>query len=242
MDTSSKTSTTRTDVRRAVLAVTISSFSIAALMGIAALLGAGDFGETSVRVLLTTVLVGCASVVTLCCLTVVGGRFQPVGLLGFAATFGTASLGLLMIWGHSESLIENLAQTFGVAITVSLTFAQICLLLGLAGARRSLAGLMWATVALALVIAAMVSSMITGHEPSDDFLRGLGVVGILDVLGTLVTIALAVFGRGGRSQALTITLSPAAAARLQAESATTGRPVQHLVDEALGRYFGTPVD
>ena len=47
----------KTDVRRAVLAVTISSFSIAALMGIGALLGAGGFGETSVRVLLTTVVV-----------------------------------------------------------------------------------------------------------------------------------------------------------------------------------------
>jgi hypothetical protein len=32
------------------------------------------------------------------------------------------------------------------------------------------------------------------------------------------------------------------AARLQAESAETGRPVRDLVDEALTRYYGSPVD
>ncbi|HEY3528620.1 MAG TPA: hypothetical protein VGK78_05675 [Nocardioides sp.] len=239
-DRVTSTGTTKTDVRRAVLAVTISSFSIAALMGIAALLGAGDLGETSVRVLLTTVVVGCASVVTLCCLAVVGRRFEPVGVVGFLVALGTAGLGLLMVWGGSDDLIENLYHTFGVAVTASLTLAQICLVLGLAGARRSLAPLMWGTVGLALVVAVMVSSMITGNDASDSFLRGLGVVGILDVLGTLVTIAVGVFGRGDRS--LTVTLSPALAARLEAESAATGRRVRDLVDDALVHHYGMPAD
>ena len=150
------TQAAKTDVRRVVLAVTISSFSIAALMGIAALLGAGGFGETSIRVLLTTVVVGCASVVTLCCLVVVGGRFQPVGIVGVLLAVATAGLGLLMVWSGSDDLIENLYETFGVAITASLTVAQICLLLGLAGARRSLAPLMWSTVMLAVVVSSMV--------------------------------------------------------------------------------------
>ena len=86
----------KTDVRRAVLAVTISSFSIAALMGIGALLGAGDFGVTSVRVLLTTVVVGCGSILTLCCLAAVGGRFNVIGMNGFLLALTTVGLGLLM--------------------------------------------------------------------------------------------------------------------------------------------------
>lgn len=230
----------RTDVRTAVLAVTIASFSIAALMGIAALLGPGDFGETSVRVLLTTVVVGCASVVTLCCLVVVGRRFQPVGVLGFLLTVATAALGLVMVWSGSDSLVEDLYQTFGVAVTASLTLAQVCLLLGLAGARRSLAPLLWSTVVLALVVASMVSALITGYEPADGFLRVLGVVAILDVLGTLVTIAIGVFGRHDR--ALGVSLPPATAARLRAESSATGRPVRELVDEAVVRYLDVSVD
>jgi hypothetical protein len=234
------TQATKTDLRRAVLAVTISSFTIAALMGIAALLGAGGFGETSIRVLLTTVVVGCASVVTLCCLVVVGGRFQPVGVVGVLLAVATAGLGLLMVWSGSDDLIENLYETFGVAITASLTVAQICLLLGLAGARRSLAPLMWSTVVLAVVVASMVSALITGYDPAADFLRTLGVVAILDVFGTLITIAVGVFGRDSRS--MTITLTPGIAARLQAQSADTGRAVRDLVDEALVRYYDVPVD
>jgi hypothetical protein len=236
----SKTGTARTDLRRIVLAVTIASFSIAALTGIGALLGPGEFGETGVRVLLTTVVVGCASVVTLCCLAVVGGRFQLVGVLGFLLAVATAALGLFLVWDWSDDIPESIYETFGVAITVSLTLAQICLLLGLAGVRRSLASLMWPTVALALVVAGMVSVMVTGYDPSDAFLRALGVVAILDVLGTLVTIALGVFGRDHR--ALSVTLPPALAARLRAESAASGRPVPELVDEAVARYYGTPVD
>jgi hypothetical protein len=232
----------KTDVRRAVLAVTISSFSIAALMGIGALLGAGGFGETSVRVLLTTVVAGCASVVTLCCLVAVAGRFHAVGVAGFLLALVTAGLGLVLVWGPWEDLDESLYQTFGVAIAASLTMAQICLVLGLAGGRRSLAPVMWTTVGLALFVFSMVSTLITGYDdPSDGFFRVLGIIAILDVLGTLVTIAVGVFGRG-ENTALTITISSAVASRVQAESADTGRPVRQVVDEALARYFDVPVD
>jgi hypothetical protein len=229
------TQAAKTDVRRVVLAVTISSFSIAALMGIAALLGAGDFGETSVRVLLTTVVVGCASVVTLCCLVVVGGRFEPVGLLGFLFAVTTAGLALLMVWGGSDDLIEDLYQLLGVGVSASLTLAQISLLLGLAGARRSLARLMWATIVLAVLVGCMVSTMITGYDASDDFLRALGIIGILDVLGTLVTISIGVFGRADRP--LTVALTPRVAALLEAESAETGRAVRDLVEDVLVGHY-----
>lgn len=232
----------KTDVRRVVLAVTISSFSIAALMGIGALLGAGDFGETSVRVLLTTVVVGCASVVTLCCLVAVAGRFHVVGVAGFMLTLATAALGLVLVWGPWDELDENLYQTFGVAVAASLTMAQVCLMLGLAGGRRSLAPVMWSTIGLAVVVFSMVSTLITGYDdPADGFFRTLGIVAILDVLGTLVTIAVGVFGRGDDAS-LTITVPPALAARVQAESAATGRPVREVVDQALARYFDVSVD
>jgi hypothetical protein len=234
------TRSARTDLRRIVLAVTISSFSIAALMGIGALLGPGEFGATGVRVLLTTVVVGCASVVTLCCLAVVGGRFQLVGLTGFLVALSTAAMGLVIVWDWSEDLPGTFYETFGIAVTASLTLAQVCLLLGLAGLRRSLAPLMWATLVLALVVGGMVSVMITGYDPSDAFLRTLGVVAILDVLGTLVTIAIGAFGRD--DQALTVTLPPAIAGRVRAASAESGRPVRELVDEALTRCYGASVD
>jgi hypothetical protein len=238
----STTSTTRTDLRRVVLAVTISSFSIAALMGIAALLGADIFSETSVKILATTVTVGCASMLTLCCLVVVGGRFQPVGLLGFLVTLGTTVLALALVWSASESLWNHVDQTFRVAITASLTLAQVCLLLGLAGSRRRLAPLTWSTVALALVVGGMVSALIYDYQPADGYVRGLGVVAILDVLGTLVTIALGVFGRDERN--LVVTVPPALAARLRTVAQEEGRPVDEiagqLLEDALAGPYAEP--
>lgn len=240
--TTSTTSTTRTDVRRVVLAVTISSFSIAALMGIAALLGADIFSETSVKVLATTVVVGLASMLTLCCLVVVGGRFQPAGLLGFLVTLGTTVLALALVWSASETLWNHVDQGFRVAVTASLTLAQVCLLLGLAGSRRRLAPLTWSTVALALVVGTMVSALIYDYQAGDGYVRGLGVVAILDVLGTLVTIALGVFGRDERS--LVVTIPPALAPRLRALAQERGRPVDEiageLLESALGGRYAAP--
>jgi hypothetical protein len=229
------------EVRRAVVAVTISSFTIAALMGIGALLGAGDFGETEVRILLTTVLMGSTSVLTLCCLVVVGKRFEAVGVIGFLVILAATALGLLLVWGSGpDDLGDTVFETFGVASVMSVTLAQVCLLLGLAGARRPLRYLLWATIGLALLLAAQVSALIFEYQPGDGYARFLGVVAILDVLGTLVTIAVSVFGSDDES--LTVTLPAMVSARLRSQADQTGRPVRDLVDEAVARYLGLPVD
>jgi hypothetical protein len=233
--------TARADLRRVVLRVTITSFSIAALMGISVLLGAGGFGETGFRVLATTFIVGCASVLTLCCLVAVGGRFDLVGTLGFLLTLATTGLGLLLVWaGDSNDLGNDLGDTFAVAVTASLTVAQICLMLGLAGRRPTLAPVMWTTVGLAAVVAGMVSALIYGHDSSDGYTRALGVVAILDVLGTLVTIAVGAFSRDPDS--LVVTVDPETAELVRNRARETGLPVWRLVDDAIARYLEVPVD
>ena len=69
-------------VRRLVVFLTIGSFSIAALMGVIALLGGGSFGEREGQVLMTTLIVGTTSVAMLCYLATSGTRFQVVGASG----------------------------------------------------------------------------------------------------------------------------------------------------------------
>lgn len=235
------TGETRTDVRRAVLAVTITSFSIAALMGIAALLGAGDFGETEARILGTTVLVGCGSVLTLACLVPLETRWRVASIGGFLLTLGTVVLALAMIWDASVAENDTGEKALGIGITLALTLAQLCLLLGVSVRRPSVSPLVWITIALAMVLAGLVISLIVGEsEPSDGVWRLLGVVAILDVLGTLVAIAIGVFGRDER--VLAVTLSPAVADRVRAESQATGRPVKDIVDEAVAHHFDLPVD
>jgi len=233
------TGETRTDVRRAVLAVTITSFSIAALMGIAALLGS-DFGETSLRILSTTVVVGCASVVTLACLVPVETRWSPVSVLGFVVTLGTAAFTLVMIWTESVDWGDGAYQALGIGVTLSVTLAQVCLLLGVSVRRPSVSPLVWTTIALSAILAGQVIALIVGEGAGDGFYRLVGVVAILDVLGTLVTIALGVFGRDQR--ALSVTLPPEVAARVRAEAQSTGRTVSDVVGEAVLRHLDLPVD
>lgn len=234
-------STTTAPIRRAIVRLTVGSFSLAALLGIIALLG-GDFGETQGRVLLTTVLVGVVSVAVLCYLVTAGRRSQPVGIAGGVAVLVPFTTALLMIWGDVENGPgEGMLRTFGVGAVVAATLAQACLLLAMAersrpGVRRILVG----TLALAAVLAAMVSALITGYNPSGDgYYRLLGVVAILDVLGTVVAAAVLKFGSGSLQAARSATVSIPAEldARLARAARDLGQDKEHLVSTALADFL-----
>lgn len=235
--------------RRLAATATIGSFSIAALMGIVALLGGGDFGESEGRVLLTTLVVGCASVCMLCYLATAGTRWATVGMGGAVVLIVPVVSSLLLIWSDWDGDSEGLWKLYGVGVVGAATLAQVCLLLALAGVRHRLAPVLWATVGLAVLVALLISGMILGEIEADEIWRLLGVAAILDVLGTLITTALAKFGgrddRDGRRASgtpaeleagrLTLTVSQAAA--IDALAHATGRPPGELVAEAVDRYL-----
>jgi F0F1-type ATP synthase assembly protein I len=234
---------TKHSFRSLVVAATIGSFSIAALLGVIALLGGGSFGEGETRILLTTVLIGSGSIAMLCCLATDETPYRWVGVLGGLLVLVPVVTGLLMIWqSWADDDSWNLLQTFGVGTTLGITVAQICLLLGLAHDRTSLRPLLWGTVLLALVLGGTVSAMIIGETGSDATGRFVGVVAILDVLGTVVTIALARFGAAaatGRAtgQTVAVALPAALAGRLDQHSAHTGVSRDALVVEAVDQFL-----
>jgi hypothetical protein len=229
-------------VRRMVLRLTIGSFSVAAVMGVAALLRPGHFGSTEGRILLTTLIVGAASVLMLCYLAVGDApRRRWVGIAGGGAALVAMLSLLVMVWGYwQRDPGVGLWRTFGVSGITAVTCAQFSLLLAVVRRPGTVVRVQVATLVTGTVLGAMLIAAVLGWNPGETAARGLGVTAILDVLGTLVTIAVGVFGRDGRSAS--VTLSPAVAERQRAESARTGRPVGELVDEALGRYFEVPVD
>ncbi len=191
--------TTAPPIRRWIVRTTIGSFSLAALMGIAALLG-GDFGETQGRILLTTVLVGVVSIAVLCYLAATGGRWQLVAVAGGVVVVLPTVTGLIMIWGNPQGVDDWIIKTFGVGAIVAATLAQASLLLALAGTARGLvARLLPGTLVMAAGLAVMTSALVLRFEPQGDgYYRVLGVVAILDVLGTVVAAALTKFGTGGQ--------------------------------------------
>jgi len=228
--------------RRTAATLTIGSFSLAALMGIVALLAGGSFGEGEGRVLLTTLIVGCASVCVLCYLATAGTPWSTVGVAGAVVLVLPVVTALLLVWADwdlFDDTMDGVLKAFGVGVVGAVTLAQVCLLLALAGGRRSLGFVLWSTVGLAVLLALLVSGLILGQSGPDDLWRVIGVVAILDVLGTLVTIALARFGDRGapRGSGLQVTLSAVHARALEDLSRRTGRTPDELVDAAVERYL-----
>ena len=121
------------------------------------------------------------------------------------------------------------------------TLAQASLLLALGEKGSPLARrLLLVTIVLAALVALMTSMLVLGYDPGGEaFYRGLGVVAILDVLGTVVGAALMKFGPGTSPEgaATTVTVSAELAARLASHTAATGQPRDEVVATALDRYL-----
>ncbi len=238
----------RTSFRRVAATLTIGSFSVAALMGIIALLAGGSFGEGEARVLLTTLVVGCASICILCYLATAGSRWAPVGAVGGVVLILPVVTSLVLVWSDwSADDADGLLKAFGIGVVLALTLAQLCLLVALAPDGRLggiVSAVLWPTVAIAVVLAVLICGMILEEIGADDVWRLLGVLAILDVLGTLVTIALAKFGDRDRARThdrrLRLALSVEQTAALERMSADAGRSPEDLVGDAVDRMLQAP--
>jgi len=237
----SPTSSTR-QVRKVVVRLTIGSFSVAALLGIAALLAGGRFGETEARILLTTLLVGVVSIAVLCYLATAGKRFQAVGVAGGVTVLVPLATALLMIWGQGLADEPAVFKPFAVGAIVAASLAQASLLLALCErGRRLIRRLLVATLAFAGLVAAMTAVLVLadGDNFPDWYFRLLGVIAILDVLGTVTVAALMKFGPPETSPAAaTLILPPTLSTRLAEAAASEGRSPSELATEAIERYLG----
>lgn len=180
----------------------IVSFSLAALVGIVALLS-GDFGETQGKIVLTTLLLGASSITALCHLAIADRAMRIVGFLGLAASAVALISGLVLIWRDwSSDETYDWFKIFAVAGVLAVSFAHANLLLLLAGRRRQVIRIglivtlaMIAAVATMIILPIVSDGDIPGIGAEEGYWRFFGVVGILDVLGTVVVPVLAIFVR-----------------------------------------------
>lgn len=227
-------------LRKTVSRVVIAAFSVAALLGIVALL-TGEFGETQGKVLMTTVVVGLESLAILCYLTPTRSPWTLLGVVGFLVSLVTFSLALLLVWGPTdESPADWLLKTLTISLTVAARIAQLCLLIGLTGGRsRSRTYLLAATCVAAAVVAAMIVwAILENQDDVEWFWRIFGVVAILDALGSVVLIALRVFTGGDAGRAR---LTKELEARLSAAAHDQGLTQQEVLEAAVDDYLrGAP--
>jgi len=230
-------------VRKTIIRLTIGSFSIAALLGILALLKGGEFSDTQGNVLLTTLLVGVVSIAVLCYLGTASKRYQWVGILGGISAGVSTVIGLILIWGSFDPDNQFIWKAFGVGTTLAATLAQVSLLLSLVdNAKQAIRRILYATLLFAAIVAGMIIVPITFEffEMVDWYWRLLGVVAILDVLGTVTVAALTKFGTSDKVDDVTLTISPALDSRLVDAANTSGRSKRDIVSEALENFFDGP--
>ena len=223
------------DLRRIVVTLVIGSFSVAALLGIIALLGGGDLGETEGKVLLTTVIVGVESIAVLSYLAVSGRPTAIVGLVGALVSLLPFGIALALTWGGYDG-DAPVWDVFGVSVTIAATLAHACLLLALDRGRLRL--LLVGTLVAMAVVAAMISNAIVNGENLDDlYWRTFGVVAILDVLGTVVFAALGIFRHRARAEGEPDLMTPALESRVLDAARSRGVSPAQLITDALDDFL-----
>lgn len=223
------------DFRRSVTTLVIGSFSVAALLGIIALLGGGELGETEGKVLLTTVIVGVESIAVLCYLAVAGKASALVGLAGGLISLVPFGIALALTWGGYDG-DAPVWDVFGVSVTIAATMAHACLLLALdRGRLRLLLG--GTLVAMAIVAAMICNAILNGENLGDLYWRSFGVVAILDVLGTVVFAALGIFGRRTQPDDEPDLLTPALESRVVDAARSRGVSPSQLISDALDSFL-----
>lgn len=243
-------STTRTAAmlaRRIIVAVIIVSFSIAALSGIAVLLGS-ELGPTAWRVLTTTSVVGAFSVAVLCCVSLVGRRLQAVGYIGAGISVVAAVLVLVAVWGEPAWEGQVFWDSLWTAVAASVAFSFGSLLLLLADRRRLIVRVVL-VVTLALFAAMLLMVVVplwTDEYGGEAYSRTLGILAILAALGAIVLPVLSLLLRDRVHDTADVAgtapeLSAASYEHLRAEAARRGMTPDELVESLLGlRTYDPP--
>ena len=174
------------NLKRVFLISVIASLSIAALVGIVIFL-LGRFGETELRILLTTLFLGLFSLTALCCATLYERqKAAPISLLGLLASAGALLMTLVVVWGDFEEDGIKIALILGI---LAFSFAHVSLLLLPTISSNAVQFIRSSTFFfIALVAGMLIYFILTDFRTYDGFfIRLIGVFSILDVLGTIVT-------------------------------------------------------
>lgn len=178
-------------IRSYFLKALIVSVIAAAVAGIITLL-LGSLDEIGYKILITTATIGVYSIISLCCLTVSESRYTIWGAIGVVAASIALLLALFVIWlGDSNlEILPTIFQCLLVFVIIGVSIAHQSLLLRIIDRTASLArSLTWVTIAIISTVALMLvfPILLSNFNLGDSYWRILGVLAILDVLGTIVT-------------------------------------------------------
>lgn len=178
--------------QRIALAVFFASVVINAGLGIVALF-VGDFGETQGKVLMTSLSISAASVLSLAMFPArERGLLGPIPVTGMALSALGFALVIVLAW--TEYSEDNLGKTAGSILVFAVSAGYACLI-ALAVVHPRFINVVRAAYALVAVLSVLVVVAIWG-EPEDDFMPR--VMGIISILLAAATVSIPVLHRISR--------------------------------------------
>jgi len=180
-------------LKRLFLVTLLLSLVVSGSIGIAIFL-VGDFDSTHIKLLGTTACVGAFSLTGLASATGVGAKrwwWWPLPYLGIAASAAALTVIILLIWDLWNTVGSD-RQDFKLVSSLVVMALSIAHLSLLASVNRKSVLLKWCRTVTCIIVVAVAVFLILGILNLPDFdeewrlyLRLLGVLLILDVLGTL---------------------------------------------------------
>ena len=173
-------------IRGILLVPLIASLSLSALVAIFVFL-LGDFGETEIRLLLTTLTIGAYSLTGMCA-SVLYERKRYI-LLARAGIVVSATAFLITLGAIWEIIdFENVWKPVAIFTVLAFSIAHSSLLLLAPSDKILVNRFLAATITFIVLVALMLSYLVLDeYDVGDFYYRWLGVFAVLDVLGTIVT-------------------------------------------------------
>ena len=174
------------DLKKYFLRSLVAARAVSALIGIFIFM-MGDFGDTEVRILLTTLTIGGFSLTGLCSASIHHRiplkYFSIIGLIVSAIGF---FLSVGIVWELID--IENVWKLWIIFIILSVAIAHSSLLLQIIPKTDTIKYSLIATLfSIALVALMLIKSTLSEFDESEFYFRLLGVFTILDAFGTTAT-------------------------------------------------------
>jgi len=222
--------------RRVIVITIIVSFSIAALAGIVVLLGGS--GDILGRVVGTTAAVGAASIVALCGSTLFGKRGFPLGVATLVLALIALGFTLAVVWSWVSwswagdtfwDLWTTASVLAGAGAILSLLFP---LMLRVRPVVYIVARVTGAFVMLAAV--GLLMPVWVGDDFGEAYWRTVAVVGIIAVLGVVVSPVLGMLQPDVDQRAISTTrVSAELIGRIEESAAARGITVEQLLAPVL---------
>lgn len=182
-------------MKRIALRILIGSVVASALLGIWALLS-GDFDETQIKVLLTSMCISGASILSMACAAAWESRRWPfLPRLGMGLAIAGFSSLIILIWSEIEG---DGAWKSTITLLILATTAAHISLVGLARMKPRHAWLVPTTALCATMLATLLIATIWPESDDENVWRWIGV---LSILLSAFTILVPVFQRMGRVEA-----------------------------------------